>query len=417
MEPRKNKDLADLVIGFEDSQSSTEDVPLEDALDDLNIDDEKKNDGDAQKPVNIAEVVNDVDGSINLDALLSILQSGQISPEITRLLRMLGMKTNVSEKPELDEKSREAVLGGKPSLEAIGANMKAGKYKNVIIMSGAGLSTAAGIPDFRSPEKGLYATIATKYKSLTRPEDVFTLSFFERNPQPFWRLCRELDLFGNNSTYKPTKAHYLSKLLENKGLLLRTFTQNIDALDRRTGLSEEKLMEAHGSAHGAYCIKCGIDQELERVQIEVDKEEVPRCSKKSCEGLVKPKITFFGEALPSRFHKLVREDFPKCDLLIVMGTSLAVAPFCHLVSDVTASTPRLLINLGDVDCYEFRFNQPGNYRDVFEKTTCDKGVERLVELCGWKEDFDKLLESVTVKPAESAVDDFKEEVKLDTDWK
>jgi len=402
--------VADIVLGNEDSQES-----LEDAFEDLNIDagttEEKTHDDDAQRPGNNADQDKDGNDALTMDAIFKLIQRGGVTPEISNFLRMMGF--SIPSKPTLDLKAREAVLGGKPSLEAICANLKAGKYKNVIIMSGAGLSTAAGIPDFRSPEKGLYAKIATKYKSLTQPEDVFTLSFFERDPKPFWRLCRELDLFGTNSTYEPTIAHYLSKLLENKGILRRTFTQNIDALDRRTGLSGEKLMEAHGSAYGAYCIKCGIDQDLERVQTEVDKEKVPRCSKLSCPGLVKPKITFFGEAMPSRFGKLVNEDFPKCDLLIIMGTSLAVAPFCHLVSDVTESTPRLLINLGDVDCHEFMFNQPGNYRDVFEKTTCDKGVERLVELCGWTEEFKKLLESGPVKLSDRAVDDVKEEVKLD----
>jgi len=277
-------------------------------------------------------------------------------------------------------------------LESICKNLKAGKYKNVIIMSGAGLSTAAGIPDFRSPVKGLYATIAKKYTSLSAPEDVFTLSFFKRNPEPFWRLCRELDLFGTKSTYKPTPAHYLSKLLDDKGILLRTFTQNIDALDRRTGMSPEKLMEAHGSAYGAYCVRCRSDQNLERVQKEVEKEETPRCSVKDCDGLVKPKITFFGEAMPSRFNMLVREDFPKCDLLIIMGTSLAVSPFCHLVSKVTDTTPRLLINLGEVMTNAFLFDDEQNYRDVLEKTTCDKGVQRLVDFCGWTEEFKKLLD-------------------------
>jgi len=405
--PRKNKELADLVANFREEDEEDDNASLENAFNDLSVD------ADGAE-VKTDEVVPEENAKkvVTFQSILEAIQSGNVTPEMRMLLNAMGIDTGSAE-PDVDEKTRESVLGGKPSLEAICANLKAGKYKNVIIMSGAGLSTAAGIPDFRSPVKGLYATIAKKYKSLSQPEDVFTLSFFQRNPEPFWRLCRELDLFGTKSTYNPTPAHYLSKLLDDKGILLRTFTQNIDALDRRTGLREEKIMEAHGSAYGAYCIRCGDDQNLRRVQQEVDKEETPRCSKKECGGLVKPKITFFGEALPNRFHVLVRSDFPKCDLLIIMGTSLAVAPFCHLVGDVSSTTPRLLINLGDVDSHEFFFDDPKNYRDVFEKTTCDKGVERLVELCGWTEEYNKLLESGPVKLVKPAVDDVKEEVKID----
>jgi len=414
-QPKKENQY--LVVGFSDKEENS----LDDAFQNLAVNDkvEVKNDGDTTQedgaptvgPGKVADKNEDGNDASNMtfSAIITAIKTGNITPQMRTMLQGMGIDLP----PGLDEETRKAVLDGKPSIEAICANLKAGKYKNVIIMSGAGLSTAAGIPDFRSPVKGLYATIAKKYKSLSQPEDVFTLSFFRRNPEPFWRLCRELDLFGTKSTYKPTVAHYLSKLLDEKGILLRTFTQNIDALDRRTGLREEKIMEAHGSAHGAYCIRCGIDQCLERIQREVEKEETPLCVKETCGGLVKPKITFFGESLPPRFSNLTREDFPKCDLLIVMGTSLAVAPFCHLVSDVSETTPRLLINLGDVMISSFRFNQPENYRDVFEKTTCDAGVERLVDLCGWTEEFKKILECGPVKLTEAAVDNVKVEVKID----
>merc|ERR1719419_103373 len=104
----------------------------------------------------------------------------------------IGASINLySEDPEkVDEKDRFEVLGGKPSIEAVAAGLKEGRYKNVIIMTGAGLSTAAGIPDFRSPEKGLYATLRVTFPELSSPTDIFTLSYFKENPQPFWKLCR-----------------------------------------------------------------------------------------------------------------------------------------------------------------------------------------------------------------------------------
>lgn len=125
----------------------------------------------------------------------------------------------------------------------------------------------------------------------------------------------------------------------------------------------------------------------------IAKDEVPtRCKK--CKSLVKPDIVFFGESLPERFHESIMEDFPKCDMLIVMGTSLQVQPFASLVNMVKKDCPVLLINM--VNSAPWMFHLPltkenfhGSKRKVFWKGDCDGGCTKLESLMGWNEADDK----------------------------
>ncbi|CAF3148524.1 unnamed protein product, partial [Rotaria sp. Silwood2] len=136
------------------------------------------------------------------------------------------------------------------------------------------------------------------------------------------------------------------------------------------------------------------------------KDEIPHCQ--DCDGIVKPDIVFFGESLPSRFQECVQSDFPKADFLIIIGTSLQVAPFNRLVSFVDKDCPRLLINMEptgkETSMWSFGsssllYDTNKNRRDAFHKSACDAGVTELVKLLGWEDDFNKLLESegVSVK--------------------
>jgi len=102
--------------------------------------------------------------------------------------------------------------------------------ENIIVAAGAGISVASGIPDFRSPTTGLYANLQ-KY-DLPHPEAIFEIEFFRNNPQPFYTLSKEL----YDPSYKPTKTHYFIKLLHDKGVLRRCYTQNIDSLESKAGV-------------------------------------------------------------------------------------------------------------------------------------------------------------------------------------
>ena len=214
--------------------------------------------------------------------------------------------------------------------------------KNVIVMSGAGISTKAGIPDFRSREFGLYNRLA-KY-NLPHPTAVFTLSYFEENPNAFYEIAHELYPVLENS--RPTITHWFIKLLNDKGILLRHYTQNVDGLDLLTGLPEDKLIEAHGHIRTGSCIKCKKSHEMAYIKEHVFKDQVPKC--KDCGSWVKPDVVLFGEGLPSVFYTKIPE-FWNCDLLIILGTSLAVQPFASLAKRVPSSCPRLLINRDEID--------------------------------------------------------------------
>ncbi|XP_033636795.1 NAD-dependent protein deacetylase sirtuin-2-like isoform X2 [Asterias rubens] len=284
------------------------------------------------------------------------------------------------------------------SLEGVAKYIKSDRCKHIIVMTGAGISTSAGIPDFRSPGSGLYDNLG-KY-NLPTPMSIFEMSYFKERPEPFFYLAKEL----YPGKFKPTPCHYFIRLLAEKKLLLRNYTQNIDTLERIAGVPGDLLMEAHGTFHTGHCLAgdCREEYTQEWMRVEIFADRIPKCTE--CGGLVKPDIVFFGEALPLRFSSLVMEDFPRCDLLIVMGTSLVVQPFASLLERVPETTPRLLINMEKAGESNpvlrrlgyggggFEFDSESNYRDVLHLDKCDDGCYKLAELLGWKEEMDQLVQ-------------------------
>eukprot|EP01126_Amoeba_proteus_P053852 TRINITY_DN6586_c0_g1_i2.p1 TRINITY_DN6586_c0_g1~~TRINITY_DN6586_c0_g1_i2.p1 ORF type:complete len:290 (+),score=52.89 TRINITY_DN6586_c0_g1_i2:205-1074(+) len=267
------------------------------------------------------------------------------------------------------------------TIECVCQAIKEGKCQNIVVMTGAGLSCAAGIPDFRTPGTGLYSNLQ-KY-NLPYPESIFTLDFFRDKPEPFFTLAKEL--YPGN--YKPTPAHYFIRLLHEKGLLLRNYTQNVDTLERLAGVPEEKLIEAHGSFANAHCLGCRRSFSPDMIKEAIFNDTVPRCS---CGDLIKPDIVFFGESLPKTFFTAQLDDFPICDLLLVIGTSLKVQPFAGLINKVLSTTPRVLINMDIVGNFEEDPNY--NYRDVMVLGDLQESIFKIVEILGWQEEFKELLE-------------------------
>lgn len=299
----------------------------------------------------------------------------------------------------VDEPAPDPIL---KSFDLVGAAEHLRNCSNIIVMAGAGISTSAGIPDFRSPGTGLYSQLE-KY-NLPFPEAVFHLEFFRENPKPFFLLAKEL----YPQKFTPTPTHYFLRLLNEKNKLLRLFTQNIDALERVAGIPPEKIVEAHGTFFTAHCLGCRKEYDLEFIKEIIFKDEIPYCTE--CKGIVKPDIVFFGEALPSRFGECVQSDLSKADFLIIIGTSLKVAPFNRLVSFVDKDCPRLLINMEAVgqstsgfDMFSsgLLFGQKKNRRDVFHQSTCDVGVMELAKLLGWEEDFKELMAAEGSTPTEN----------------
>lgn len=301
-------------------------------------------------------------------------------------------RVNTSSSSDSDEEKPEQLLNSL-DFDGVTGFIKSDKCKKILVMCGAGLSTAAGIPDFRSPRTGLYANLQ-KY-NLPHPQAVFELDYFKENPKPFYALAKEL--YPGN--FKPTRSHFFLRLLEKKKLLQRVYTQNVDTLERRAGVSDKMLVEAHGTFHTAKCIKCKKVYSQSWVKERIFKNQIPVCKKCGKNAYVKPDIVFFGEPLPKRFCRLHQSDFKKCDLLIVIGTSLKVQPFSLLTGEVQETTPRVLVNREKCNyskrftCYgssRFDFDTEKAYRDVALLGDCDQVIDRLCEKLGWKEELDEL---------------------------
>jgi len=260
-------------------------------------------------------------------------------------------------------------------LTLFGRAIRAGRYRRLVVLTGAGVSTAAGVPDFRSPTAGLYDCLS-RFAGLDDPTDVFCIDFFRRQPAPFFALARQL---WPSAAVRPTRAHRLGAALAGRGLLRRLYTQNIDGLDRAAGVHPPLLIEAHGSFATAGCIApaCAAAADVDAVRAAVDAGTVPRCG--ACGGLVKPRIVFFGEALPRAFHAAFEGDARAADAVLVMGTSLRVQPVALLPELVRRGVPRVLLNrepAGDIG------ERPG---DVLALGDIEALVVELATACGWGE--------------------------------
>ncbi|EOD17840.1 NAD-dependent deacetylase SIRT2, partial [Emiliania huxleyi CCMP1516] len=260
---------------------------------------------------------------------------------------------------------------------------------SVVVMAGAGVSVSSGIPDFRSPGTGLYDNL--QEYGLPYPEAIFDLDFYRRNPKPFQRLCKEL-WPGN---FAPSPTHYFFKLLHDKGKLRRVFTQNIDSLETASGLPADLVVAAHGNFDGAHRVT-----DTGHPGAAVPLEEVRQAALHGGDaewdalfeahgGPVKPSIVFFGEQLPRRFFELARADFPKCELLLVLGTSLGVHPFAGLVGETRVGVPRLLINRDRVG--EHLGLDFASGTDGWVGGDSDAAVRELASLLGWTAELEQLV--------------------------
>lgn len=268
--------------------------------------------------------------------------------------------------------------GQQQTIESVAGAIK--NNKKVTFFLGAGISTACGIPDFRSPKTGLYANL--KRLNLPYPEAVFDIDFFREAPQAFYTLAQEL--YPGN--FLPSRFHYLIKLLQDKKVLKRVYTQNIDTLERFAGVEDEFIVEAHGSFAKNHCIDCNHEMSSEVVKQHVFDKNIPKCEK--CEGYVKPDIVFFGESLPPRFFQQWDEDADEVEVAIVAGSSLTVYPFASLPSEVDRDAIRLLVNKEVVG--DFKSSKRSN--DVIALGDCDSIANKLAELLGWQDDLEAIIQ-------------------------
>mmetsp|Transcript_10876 Transcript_10876/g.14224 ORF Transcript_10876/g.14224 Transcript_10876/m.14224 type:complete len:352 (+) Transcript_10876:248-1303(+) len=282
-------------------------------------------------------------------------------------------------------------------LEVLASKLTSNCFKNIVILSGAGVSVSAGIPDFRTPGTGLYDNLQ-KY-NLPYPEAVFDIDFYKRNPRPFLTLAKELwpRPAADGGKITPTLTHCFIKLLEDKGMLRRCFTQNIDGLEVLAGVSATRVMECHGHFRTASCTRCHASFDgikcrdiILNTGNEKSKGKAPRCEREKCNGIVKPDIVFFGEGLPSEFFSLLKGgDMDDCDLLIVMGTSLQVFPVAAIPEHINNECTRLLVNRELVGTFD-----ENNPRDIYLAGDCDDSIRKLCQMTGWEQDLYKIYNAI-----------------------
>ena len=192
---------------------------------------------------------------------------------------------------------------------------RVGRAKRVVFFGGAGVSTASGIPDFRS-EDGLYHQ---KFKY--PPEEMLSHEFYLTHTEEFFDFYRtRMIALGA----KPNQAHCKLAELERDGKLSAVVTQNIDGLHQAAGSG--RVFELHGSVHRNVCQRCGRVYSAEWV---MGTTGVPRCEE--CGGRIKPDVVLYGEPLDERTLVGAAEAIQSCDMLIVGGTSLVVYPAAGLV--------------------------------------------------------------------------------------
>lgn len=203
---------------------------------------------------------------------------------------------------------------------------------SIVLLSGAGMSTNAGIPDFRGPN-GIY-----RQKMHTDPELIFDIDQFRRNPEFFYGFHREF--VKSVESIRPTFAHYFFASLEKTGKMLGIITQNIDALHQKAG--SKKVYEIHGSSWKSHCTHCGREYDYKNTLDKMNIETVPHCD--TCGGVIKPDIVFFGENVKYLYE--CQEIARKADLMFVVGSSLVVTPAALLPG--MSRGKLIIVNKGDI---------------------------------------------------------------------
>jgi NAD-dependent histone deacetylase SIR2 len=238
----------------------------------------------------------------------------------------------------------------------------------VLVCVGAGISVSAGIPDFRSPGRGVYSS---------HPEELFHIENFRDDPLPFFSLA--VDCFP--PAPPPTPTHRFLATLRDYGRLLRVYTQNVDGLETAAGLVPDKdVIHAHGTLTAVECSDCHRRQSSSEAwragavqSVSVGRVvEGMRCDR--CSGFLKPAVVFYGEPLSRNFFKTLSRDAAVADCLLVIGTSLSVYPFAAIPALLPSTVPRAVINQQPI---------PVGPNTVVIQADCDQTVSELRDRLGW----------------------------------
>ena len=203
--------------------------------------------------------------------------------------------------------------------------------ETVAVLTGAGISTESGIPDFRSP-----GGIWSKYRIVEYSE--FMASEAARLED--WR--RRFDMEDQLGEVKPNRGHIMLAGLVQSGKCPAIITQNIDGLHQEAGVPDDKVIEVHGNARHANCTFCGTRHEIAECRAMLEKTgKAPTC--RECGSVVKSAVVMFGEAMPERTFKRAVTLAESCELFLAMGTSLVVHPAASLPVHALRNGAKLVI--------------------------------------------------------------------------
>ena len=201
--------------------------------------------------------------------------------------------------------------------------------KKIAVLTGAGISTSAGIPDFRGPD-GVW----TKHPEQTKVYDIEAFLCHEEDRKYSWRWQKESPVW----TAQPGTAHKALVKLEQAGMLTLLATQNFDALHEKAGNSSDVIVNLHGTIGTSHCMKCHAKYDTADIMANLDNEPDPHCHRRlpysgnmPCNGLIKTDVVYFGEALPDGALEKSYRLATQADELWVIGSTLEVMPAASIV--------------------------------------------------------------------------------------
>jgi NAD-dependent deacetylase len=200
--------------------------------------------------------------------------------------------------------------------------------RRIAVLTGAGVSTPSGIPDFRSAS-GLYSD--------ERNANVFDIAEFRRNPENYYRFAREFYPILMNA--QPNATHNALARWERRGMDIQIATQNIDDLHQRTGST--CVYPVHGTYRTSTCQTCSKTCDTQSLVPDILRGKLPRCT---CGGVFKQDITFFGEMLPEAAWNSAERAMSESDLVLILGTSLAVYPAAFLPGRRSSAAKLVIVN-------------------------------------------------------------------------
>ena len=319
--------------------------------------------------VNLAIICNECKSKYKLELMNNILKYRILYQFCHDYKIRLPEKVNLLNKEEIFEIKYNKFIN----------DFKEENYKKILFMVGAGISTSAGIPDFRS-KTGLFKQLQDKY-NLSTPEEFFLLSTFLKKPNYFYEFTKLFDL----SKVNPTISHKFMNYLISKNIVKYVFTQNIDGLEKKAKIPDEKLIFAHGNFYTGHCGKCKRSIDIKMINKGIELGEVYYCPK--CKGPCKPNVVFYGENLPDRFYDKL-DDCKDIDLIIIMGTSLKVQPFASIPIYTSKNTPIILFNMEEVGDYAYG---KLTTKSIFIQGKTDENIIKFLNDTNLINDFSKFI--------------------------